>query len=333
MKRALRVACALVALAALAFAGLLFAYWEPDRPVEALKARWAPPPSTFLDVAGLSVHLRDEGPRDDATPVVLLHGTSASLHTWDGWATTLSKERRVIRFDLPGFGLTGPAADGDYTITAYVRFVIAVLDALGVRRFVLAGNSLGGEIAWATAAAHPGRVAGLVLVDAAGYPLVSQSVPIGFRLAQLPGVNRVLLKTLPRRVVAASVRNVYGDPSKVTDALVDRYFELTLREGNRASLPQRFKQAVHGAHAADVRRVTAPTLILWGDEDRLIPPEHADWFHRDLASSTLQRFKGLGHVPQEEDPTTTLAAVQAFVRLLPSASVEAADSGVAAPPQ
>src|SRR5512143_1060546 len=102
--------------------------WAPDRPAEALAPRWAPPPSKFVDVAGMRVHIRDEGPRDDPRPIVLLHGTSSSLHTWDGWAHALQGERRVIRFDLPGFGLTGPAPDGDYTIGHYVAFMKAMLD-------------------------------------------------------------------------------------------------------------------------------------------------------------------------------------------------------------
>jgi pimeloyl-ACP methyl ester carboxylesterase len=313
MKRVLRVAGLVVGLLVLAFSGFVAATWAPDRSVDELKARWAPPPSTFLDVAGLSVHLRDEGPRDDPTPVVLLHGTSASLHTWDGWTAVLARSHRVIRFDLPGFGLTGPAADGDYSIAAYVRVVVAVLDRLNVKRCVLAGNSLGGEIAWATAVAQPDRVSALVLVDAAGYPLESESVPIGFRLAKLPVLNKLLLKTLPRGVVASSVRNVYGDPSKVTDALIDRYYELTLRSGNRAALPLRFSQSVHGAHADDVKRVTAPTLILWGGKDRLIPPSHAERFHQDIAGSKVVRFDGLGHVPHEEDPDATVRAVVDFM--------------------
>lgn len=318
MKRVARVVGVIAGLLLLVVGGFVAATWEPDRSVAALSSRWAPPPSTFVPVAGLSVHLRDEGPRDDATPVVLLHGTSASLHTWDGWTAALVKERRVVRFDLPGFGLTGPAADGDYTIAAYVRFVVAMLDALGVRRCVLAGNSLGGQIAWSTAVAHPDRVAALIIVDAAGYPLESQSVPIGFRLAKVPVVNRLLLKTLPRSIVESSIRNVYGDPSKVTPALVDRYFELTLREGNRASLPERFRQAGHGDHADDIKTVTAPTLILWGGKDRLIPPSHADAFHRDIAGSELVRFDALGHVPHEEDPAATVAAVRDFLAKHPA---------------
>lgn len=314
MKRIARVLGVVFGVLAVALGGFVAANWAPDRTVAQLSPRWAPPPSSFVPVAGLSVHLRDEGPRDDPTPIVLLHGTSASLHTWDGWTAELSKHHRVIRFDLPGFGLTGPAADGDYSIAAYVRFVVAVLDALRVSRCVLAGNSLGGNIAWATAVAHPDRVAALVLVDAAGYRLESESVPIGFRLAKMPLLNKLLLVTLPRGIVESSVRNVYGDPSKVTPALVDRYYELTLREGNRASLPLRFQQSAHGDHADDIQKVTAPTLILWGGKDRLIPPSHADAFHRDIAGSEMVRFDALGHVPHEEDPAATVAAVESFLR-------------------
>src|SRR5690606_19717279 len=110
--------------------------------------RWAQAPSTFIEVEGLRVHLRDEGPPGDPVPIVLIHGTSASLHTWDGWTEALRKNRRVIRFDLPGFGLTGPNAADDYSIAAYVHLVLALLDQMGVQRFTIGGNSLGGEVAW-----------------------------------------------------------------------------------------------------------------------------------------------------------------------------------------
>ena len=103
----------------------IIATWAPDQPVDALKARWARPPSRFLEVNGLQVHLRDEGPHNDPVPIVLLHGTSASLHTWEGWAQALRDKRRVIRFDLPGFGLTGPNRENDYSTEAYVQFVRA----------------------------------------------------------------------------------------------------------------------------------------------------------------------------------------------------------------
>jgi pimeloyl-ACP methyl ester carboxylesterase len=302
-----------VALVLLALA----AVWAPDRPVAALAGRWAQPPSQFITLGGMQVHVRDEGPRTDSIPLVLLHGTSASLQTWDGWARALRDGHRVIRMDLPGFGLTGPSADNDYSIEAYVRFTLRLLDTLGVRRFSIAGNSLGGEIAWHVAAAAPERVSQLVLVDAAGYPSSSTSVPIGFRLARTPWLSWMMTRILPRAVVRSSVRNVYGDPARVTDSLVDRYYDLTLRTGNRASLPLRFAQSRPGADTLHLRDLRLPTLVLWGDRDRLIPPENAARFGRDISGSRVIMYRGLGHVPQEEDPARTAADVRAF--LLPSA--------------
>jgi pimeloyl-ACP methyl ester carboxylesterase len=311
--RAARIAgSAALALLAVAGAGLA-AWWAPDRPVEALAARWAPPPSQFVAVAGVRAHLRDEGPRDDPQPILLLHGTSASLHTWEGWAAALRARHRVVRVDLPGFGLTGPAAGGDYRLSAYVRFVVALMDQVGIRQAVIAGNSFGGNVAWKVAVDHPERVARLVLVDAAGYRFASRSVPIGFRLARIPALRSLMANLLPRRAVEASLRDVYGHPERITPELVDRYYELTLRAGNRAALVERFRQSPSGEFEEQIGRVRQPTLILWGGQDRLVPPENAARFHRDIAGSTLVTFDDLGHVPHEEDPPRTVAAVQAFL--------------------
>jgi pimeloyl-ACP methyl ester carboxylesterase len=304
----------------LLLAGTIALNWAPDRPVSALVGRWAAPPSVFVDVAGQRTHLRDEGPRTDPLPLVLLHGTSASLHTWDGWAQALSSERRVIRVDLPGFGLTGPALNDDYRIEHYVEFVVALLDTLGVQHCVLAGNSFGGWIAWETALALPERVRALVLVDAAGYPLDSESVPLGFRIARVPGLNRLMESVLPRSMIESSLRNVYGDPSRVTPALVDRYYELTLREGNRAALARRFAAGRHAADTSRVAQLHVPTLILWGELDRLIPPAHAAHFERDIPGSRRVMFPGLGHVPHEEDPAATVSVVREFLAQIDAAA-------------
>lgn len=300
------------------FAGVgVFLSWAPDLPLATLKARWAQTPSQFIDVGGLQVHLRDEGPRDDALPIVLLHGTSASLHTWQGWTEALRTERRVIRMDLPGFALTGPHPQGDYSMAAYVRTVLQVLDALGVQRCVLAGNSLGGQIAWSTAVAAPTRVAQLVLVAASGYPPESASTPIeaplGFRLARLPLARPLMEHLLPRGVVQNSMRAVYGDPSKVTPQLVDLYMDMSLREGNRRALAQRMDQR-DTSRSADLRLLRVPTLVLWGGRDRLVPPEFGARFARDVALAQLVEFPELGHVPHEEDPVRTVAALRSFVQ-------------------
>jgi pimeloyl-ACP methyl ester carboxylesterase len=307
-------------LAGIVFFGAIgvVASWAPDRPVDELKARWARPPSRFIEVNGLQVHVRDEGPHNDPVPIVLLHGTSASLHTWEGWAQSLRDKRRVIRFDLPGFALTGPNPGNDYSTEAYVAFVRAVMDKLEVQRFVLAGNSLGGQIAWSVAASMPERVERLILVDASGYPPESittpQSIPVGFRIARTPGLRWVTRYMLPRGVVQSSLRNVYGDPAKVTPELVDLYAAMTVRAGNREALARRMDQG-YTADVSQLKAIKAPTLVLWGAKDRLLPVELAHRFVRDIPDARLVVFDELGHVPHEEDPARTLAEVRRFLGL------------------
>jgi pimeloyl-ACP methyl ester carboxylesterase len=293
----------------------------PDRPVQALVARWAPPPSDFIDVKGQIVHIRDEGPRSDPSPVVLLHGTGASLHTWEGWVRTLKKTRRVITFDLPGFGLTGPFtgqyAAGDYRGDAYARFVLDVLDALKVSSAVIGGNSLGGEIAWRAVTLAPARFTRLVLIDASGYAFTPGSVPLGFRIARIPMLNHIGEHLLPRVLVAASVANVYADDSRITEALVDRYYELTLRDGNRHALGLRLQQLEPGEATSRLKTITVPTLVLWGGADQLIPVDNARRFAGDIQGARVVVLDGLGHVPHEEDPARSLAPVLEFLEIKP----------------
>ena len=207
---------------------------------------------------------------------MLLHGSSASLHTWEGWPAALRATRRVVSFDRPGFGLTGPNASGDYSEAMYLRFVLGMLDALKLQRVVLGGNSLAGAIAWEVAPAAPDHV-------------------------------------LPRSAVEDSVRSVYGQPGRVTPERLDRYAAMTRREGNRRAPGQRMAQINRGQNAAGIATFKVPTLILWGGQDRRIPPDNAARFGRDIKGSALVMFDGLGHVPQEEDPQRTVAAVQRFL--------------------
>ena len=306
------------ALLFFAVAGVV-ATWAQDKPVRELAPRWARAPSQFVEVQGMQVHLRDEGPgagapmaTDAPAPIVLLHGTSASLHTWEGWARDLRADRRVVRFDLPGFALTGPNAQNDYSIATYVKFVTAVVDQLGIQRFVLGGNSLGGQIAWATAVALPDRVAGLILVDASGYGVDPRNAPLGFQLAGMPVARDLMAYTLPRGVVERTARYVYGQPEKVTPELVDLYVDMTLREGNRRALAYR----VDGAQATDsarIRNLVLPTLILWGGRDRLTPPDSGRRFAGDIPGSRLVVWDELGHLPHQEDPQRTVVPLLRFL--------------------
>ena len=276
-------------------------------------ARWAPEPSSFLELDGMQVHIRDTGPRADPVPVVLLHGMSSSLHTFEGWQTALQGERRVISVDLPGFGLTGPSPQGDYRIDAYTRFVLRLMDTLEVKRVVLVGNALGGEIAWQTAILAPERVHKLVLIDADGYQPSVLSMPIGFQIASMRGLRWVSERILPRPLMAASLRSVFGEPDQVTAERVDRYFELNLRVGNRRALFQRMDQATFGESAPLIRRITQPTLVLWGERDQMISPDLGAQFCDDIPRCRLVTFPKLGHLPQEEDPDSTLKALEPFL--------------------
>lgn len=312
-----RLLTALAILFALTAAGVFLSH-APDRSVESLQPQFAPPPSQFILVDGMQVHLRDEGVRDDPLPILLLHGTSASLHTWEGWVAALAPTRRVIRIDLPGFGLTGPNPSGDYAAQGYVQHVARVLDRLGVERAVWVGNSFGGQVAWMAAILMPERVGALILIDAAGYPFVPESIPLGFRLARDPNMAPIVRSLLPRFIVANSVRETYGDPAKVTDATIDVYYALALREGNRQALIDRFAQglATHGAMSERIPEIRAPTLILWGGKDRLIPADNGERFHTDIVGSELEVFPGLGHIPHEEDPVATVARAKTFLASL-----------------
>jgi pimeloyl-ACP methyl ester carboxylesterase len=291
---------ALVALAALIV--------RPDIPRDVLVAAYAQPPSRFAEIEGMRVHYRDEG---QGPPLLLIHGTASSLHTWEGWVTELASHRRVLRLDLPGFGVTGAAPDHDYSIARYVRFVGAFLDHVGVARVDVAGNSLGGRIAATFALDHPERVRRLVLVDASG--LHGQRPPAIFRLARTPVLKHLLKIATPRFLVKKNVREVYGDPARATDAIVDRYAELARGEGNRVALVER----LNGPPDPDLDRRLAemrpPVLLLWGANDRWIPPSFGERFAAGLPNARLVTFPGLGHVPMEEDPEATVREADRFL--------------------
>ncbi|BAT57901.1 2-hydroxy-6-oxononadienedioate/2-hydroxy-6-oxononatrienedioate hydrolase [Variibacter gotjawalensis] len=296
-------------------AALVFfvANYAPEKPVDELKARWAKPPSQFVAIQGMQAHVRDEGPRDDPQPIVFMHGMGSSLHAWEDWVRLLKDKRRVITMDLPGYGLTGPAPDRNYGRDRDVAFVIAILDALSVKRAVWGGNSLGAGVSVAAALSHPDRVAKLILVDG-GYPLFGgRSDPIGLRILETPGINALLRNTLPRFMIVSGMRAAWGDPNKITDENIDRAYELTQREGNRQAIIDRFGQRQRGASPSRLGEIKVPTLVMWGKKDGLIPVEAAHKLHAAIPGSQLVIFDELGHAPEEEDPAGTIGAVQKFL--------------------
>ena len=299
---------------------LIAVFYKADIPVDQLKQKYALPPSQFDSLKGMHVHFRDEGPATDNVPIVLLHGTASSIFTWDACTKEWLKEHRVIRMDLPGFALTGPDPQNNYSIEGYVAFVHEFLKKRNVTQCYLAGNSLGGQIAYAYAAYYPQEVKKLILIDPAGYPSANVKGSLAFKLGKLPVLKHLLTIVTPTSVVRKSVDDVYGNKALVTDSLVQLYEDMACREGNRKALIQRLSLERQDTNL--VKRVKAPTMIIWGDQDFLIPLENAFKFQRDLANDTLVVMKGVGHLPMEETPEKVIAAVNAFIKPIPATPLE-----------
>ena len=294
--------------------GFVLFNWRNDVPVEILTKKYGSAASKFVEVERMQVHFRDQGIATDTLPIVLIHGTGSSLHTWEAWVNELRNEHRIITLDLPAYGLTGPNQTGDYSQDFYVNFMDKFLTKLNVKRCVLGGNSLGGSITWAYALEHPERVSKMILVDAGGYPMVSKSVPIAFQLARFPVLSNLFKYVMPRSIIEKSLRNVYVHDERITDELIDRYYDLALRDGNRKAFIERMKISNTNDKYLKIKTLMMPTLIIWGQQDGLIPPSVGEQFHQDLANDTLVIFKDLGHTPMEEDPLITVKAVKEFLK-------------------
>lgn len=299
---------AVLALSILVVVGLWL--YAPDKPRSALEAAYARAPSTFIEVAGIRLHVRDTGPRG-APAILMLHGFGDSLFTWEGWAERLNSDYRVIRFDLPGFGLTGPDPSGDYTDARSIAVILALLDQLGVKTTTLIGNSMGGRIAWTFAAAHPDRVDKLVLVSPDGFASPGLEYD---KKPKVPPLMRVLPFTLPMPMLRANLAAAYGDRARLTAATVIRTRDMLLAPGVRQAIVHRMEQVRLVDPRPRLRTIQAPTLLLWGEKDGFIPIANAQDYLAALPHATLVTLPGVGHVPQEEATLESLAPLRAFLR-------------------
>lgn len=298
-----------LSIAALALVACGAALYTPDRDRAVLETRYLAAPSDLRVVDGVRLHVRDEGPRD-AEPIVLIHGLGASLHTWEPWARALSMTHRVVRFDVPGHGLTGPDPSNDYSDARSVRLLRALLDSLRLEQVVLAGHSMGGRLAWSFAAAHPERIARLVLLAPDGF------ASPGFeydRPADVPMVLGIMRWVLPAPLLRANLTPAYADAARLTDSVARRYHDLMLVPGNREALLARLRQTVLTDPEARLSRITAPTLLLWGEDDAMIPVRNAEDYLRLMPNARVVRLPRLGHVPFEEAPMEALVPLQDFL--------------------
>jgi pimeloyl-ACP methyl ester carboxylesterase len=309
--------------------------FQPDRPRATLERQYANAASEFVEVDDARVHYRTEGP-EDAPTLLLVHGSYSSLHTWDGWVDELADEFHVVRLDMPGFGLTGPREDGEHSLEYLVDALARFCETVGIEETAVAGNSLGGAVAWRMATERPDLVSRLVLVDAGGASMLSTLA----RNYRLFGTDVVPRYVTPRIVVRVLLRDAYGDPELVTNDLVDRYHDLLLRRGNRRAVVEVAKSyfrdhveshdlglpvdtpalpsvttstpTIYDDHRlADIE---APTLFQWGEDDDWLPVEFGRELAQQVPDRRFETYDGLGHVPMEEAPERTAADAADFLR-------------------
>lgn len=268
----------------------------------ALEKDYATPADRFADIAGARVRIREEGP-EGAPPIILIHGFTHSLETWDAWAATLSGDYRVIRFDLAGHGLTGPDPKERYAPAERAAFIGDVMDALGVERAVIAGNSLGGLAAWRFAHDNPQRVSALILIS----PGVFSLNGVSDEPAEIPAAMKAYLLTVPEAGVAASAGIIYGDDSKITAARLKTMRDMMRRKGNGEAMIKSLEEFTLPDPAAMLNQIEMPTLIEWGEADAVIPIEQGRRMVVEMPNATLITYPGVGHAAQEEAPEETVA--------------------------
>tara|TARA_R110002073_G_scaffold35016_1_gene102991 strand:- start:13516 stop:14517 length:1002 start_codon:yes stop_codon:yes gene_type:complete len=262
----------------------------------------------MLVVADLPVRVRITGP-EGAPPLILIHGFSVSLESFDAWAADLSADYRVIRPDLPGHGLTGPDPQSRYSVPQTAAFVGDLMDALDIDAAIVGGNSLGGLAAWRFAADHPDRVSALILVAPGGYSIngVTEE-PVA-----VPAAIEGYFLNAPLPFVSGATASLYGDASRMDPAVPQRVAALMARDGNGQAMVDRLRVFTLPEPGADLNRVSAPTVILHGEQDRMIPIDHSRQMSAAIPNARLVTYDDLGHVPHQEDPARTLADVQEFL--------------------
>ena len=297
-------------LALTALTVLSFWLWTPDLPRSTLEARYLAAPADLRSVGPWRLHVRQSGPTD-APAVVLLHGFGSSLHTWDAWAQGLSATHRVVRIDLPGSGLSPPDPAHDYRDARSLEMLIALMDSLGLQRASWVGHSMGGRIAWTLAARYPERVDKLVLVAPDGF------ASFGFEYGKpmdVPATLGLMRHVLPKPLLRMNLQSAYARPDSLSESVTTRYHDLILAPGARQAMLDRLKQTVLQEPVPLLRQIKAPTLLVWGEADAMIPVSNAQDYLQAIAGSRLVSWPQVGHLPQEEAAQLSLKALADFLR-------------------
>jgi pimeloyl-ACP methyl ester carboxylesterase len=278
-----------------------------------LESRYMTANDQVINVSGAKVRVRQQGP-EDAPKLVLLHGFTYSLECWDAFAAELDDEYRIIRYDLLGHGLTGPDPEQRYSPTLRAEFLQDVLDALGVQTASIAGNSLGGTVAWRFAAAHPERVEKLILIDGPAFAFNAVTdTPM-----EPPAAVAMFLRYAPMAGLKQAANYTWADPARLSEPRLQQIQDMMQRQGNAPAFLAHIAQFTMPDPTDELSRIIAPTLILWGEKDLLIPVSQAKRMQAAIADADLQTIPDAGHMPQEEQPRATAKLARDFLSTAPA---------------
>lgn len=285
-------------------------YWKSQQgmPAEVVESSYAEPVDRFVAVKGAEVRIREQGP-PNAPAIVLLHGFTFSLESWDQWAEDLSSDYRVIRYDLLGHGLTGPDPKERYAPMERARFLGDVLEALEIEKAIIGGNSLGGLAAWRFAAMSPDRVEALLLVSPGAYPING----VGDEPAPVPGAVAIYLRTVPEAGVRYAVSQIYAPGAEIPEERIQEIGDMMRREGNGEAMVKSLKEFTLPDPEPELRSIIAPTLILWGENDQVITLAQGERLSQIIPNARLITYPGVGHVAHEEVPQQSVADVRTFL--------------------
>ena len=288
---------------------VMYGLWTPDLERAELEKRYVASSPQMLDVDGLKVHYKETGPQA-APALLLMHGFGSSLQAWDDWSLKLEQKYRVIRLDLPGFGLTGASPANDYSEEKDLAILTHFADKLGLEKFSIIGHSMGGKMAWTLAASQPERVQALVLMAPDGFP---EAKDFGTKPYEVPAVTGLIKYFLPKYLVRKSIEPAFAEADALSDARVNRYYDMLRAPGVRAAILERSNQTIYTDPVPRLKAIKAPTLLIWGEQDQMIPSTNAKSYASVLSNSTTVLVPKLGHLLQEEQPEKGLTAVMQFL--------------------
>jgi len=293
-----------------------------DIPREELEAKYATGSSQFLNLMdGTRIHFRDEGKLENPV-IVLLHGFNGSLFNFERLVPLLVDDFRLISIDLPGFGLTGATPSADYTTEGFMDAVTKLTKELGIEEFSIAGNSMGGGVAWRYALEYPTKVEALILLassavgtkeDVKRFEERESNVPIVWKLMGFDVLKKFLNYFTPKFFATEALKKSFYDQKLANYEHAMQFHDLVLLEGSRnaiLSMTMGGRRKMHGPEV--LSEITAPTLVIHGEEDNIIEFKRSLVFEENIDNATIKIYPRIGHLPMYEDPVKTANDIKAF---------------------